>query len=445
MAENRLFGTDGVRGLANVEITPELAVGLTRAAAAGRSGTVVVGRDTRRSGQMLIAAVVAGCNSAGLDAVDLGIVPVGAVSHHTIERRATLGVMVSASHNPAADNGIKFFGSDGAKLASEEEAAIEARFRSSESGGRLSGEEIGVQLPDPAAVDEYIDHLASLSQYRLSGIKVTLDCANGAAFLAAPRLFSHLGAETEALFVAPSGMNINDGCGAVSPGVLASRVAGGVGLAFDGDADRCIAVDEDGQVCDGDVIMAIIARHLKENQALPGDRLVATVMSNLGFRTAMSSLSVAVEETPVGDRYVLEAMRRTGAALGGEQSGHVLFGGRATGDGLLTGLRLLEVMAATGRPLRELRRVMTAFPQVLRNVRVRVKERLGDAEAIWEAVRRVEKRLGDEGRVLVRSSGTEPLVRVMVEARAPHEAASAADDIAAVVRRELGATSDDEG
>lgn len=445
MVENRLFGTDGVRGLANVELTPEMALGLTRAAGAGRSGTVVVGRDTRRSGQMLAAAVLAGCNSAGLDAIDLGIVPVGAVSHHTLARRATLGVMVSASHNPAADNGIKFFGPDGAKLGSEEEAAIEARFLSSESGSGSSGEEVGVQLPDPAAVDGYVDHLAALSEYRLNGIKVTLDCANGAAFMAAPRLFQRLGAETEALCVTPSGMNINEGCGAVSPGMLAGRVAGSVGLAFDGDADRCIAVDEDARVCDGDVIMAIIARHLKERRMLPGDRLVATIMSNLGFRTAMSSLSIAVEVTPVGDRFVAEAMRRTGAALGGEQSGHVLFGGRATGDGLLTGLRLLEVMAATGSPLRELRRVMTEFPQVLRNVRVRVKERLGDAEAVWEAVRRLEKRLGDNGRVLVRASGTEPLVRVMVEAREPHEAASAADDIAVVVRRELGGVDEDEG
>jgi len=231
----------------------------------------------------------------------------------------------------------------------------------------------------------------------------------------------------------------------VSPGMLAERASGRIGLAFDGDADRCVAVDEDGIVCNGDVIMAILARHLKSRGELPGNRVVTTVMSNLGFRMAMQGMGLEVVETPVGDRYVLEQMRRTGAGLGGEQSGHVLFRDHSTGDGLLTGMRLLEVVAATATPLRELRRVMVDYPQVLRNVRVRVKERLPDAAPVWEAVRLMEKRLGNEGRVLVRASGTEPLVRVMVEAREAHEAAAIADDLVLVVRRELGGISEDLG
>jgi phosphoglucosamine mutase len=244
--------------------------------------------------------------------------------------------------------------------------------------------------------------------------------------------------------VDPTGMNINDGCGAVHPQSLAERAGGRIGLAFDGDADRCIAIDEDGRVCNGDVIMAVLARHLRDRGELPGDRVVTTVMSNLGFRMAMRKMALDVVETPVGDRYVLEEMRRHGVGLGGEQSGHVLFRDRPTGDGLLTGLRLLEVVAATGNQLRDLRRVMVEYPQVLRSVHVRVKERLPDAESIWSTVARMEKRLGDEGRVLVRASGTEPVVRVMVEARESHEAAAIADDLVVVVRRELGGVAGDD-
>jgi phosphoglucosamine mutase len=242
----------------------------------------------------------------------------------------------------------------------------------------------------------------------------------------------------EAFAAEPSGMNINDGCGATHPEYLAEVGGGRIGLAFDGDADRLIAVDEDGRTVNGDAIMAILARHLRARDQLPGGHLVATVMSNLGFKLAMKELGVEVRETDVGDRYVLEEMRRSGAGLGGEQSGHVIFGGRPTGDGLLTGMRLLEVVAATGAPLKELRRIMQDLPQVLRNVTVRVKERLPDAAGVWAAVDKAEKRLGDEGRVLVRASGTEPLVRVMVEARSSAEAAGLADDIAVEVRKELG-------
>jgi phosphoglucosamine mutase len=438
MSSKTLFGTDGVRGVANVDLTPELALGLARAAGDGRSGMVVIGRDTRRSGQMLAAAVHAGFQSAGLDTIDLGIVPVGAVSYLVGEKRAEFGVMVSASHNPAADNGIKFFGPDGAKLDDDAEAAIENRYRDGPPTELLSGSDLGMQMAMDDALDRYVEHLAGLAEFTLDGIEIDLDCAQGAAFLAAPQLFERLGARVYPHAVEPTGMNINEGCGAIHPEFLARFETGRIGLVFDGDADRLLAVDEDGVVVDGDAIMAILARHLRGRDRLPGDKVVATVMSNLGFRMALRTMGITVVETAVGDRYVLEEMRRSGAGLGGEQSGHVIFDDRPCGDGLLTGIRLLEVVAATGAPLRELRRVMTEYPQVLRNVGVRVKERLPDADAVWSAVAMMEKRLGDDGRVLVRASGTEPLVRVMVEAATSAEAAAVADELAIVVRRELG-------
>ncbi len=438
MGERTLFGTDGVRGRANVDLTPELALGLARAAGDGRSGVAIIGRDTRRSGQMLSAAVQAGFQAAGLDTIDLGIIPVGAVSVFTREMRATFGVMISASHNPAPDNGIKFFGPDGAKLDDGREAAIEARFRHGAPWPEFSGEEIGIGTGLADARDRYVAHLAGLAEYSFNGIDIALDCANGAASVVAPALFERLGADVTVIGAEPSGMNINDGCGATEPAFLAKRAEGRLGFAFDGDADRLIAIDEDGRVVDGDAVMAVLARHLHDRGALPGDVVVATVMANLGFKLAMQSLGITTIETAVGDRYVLEAMRSSGAGLGGEQSGHVIFGSEATGDGLLTALRLLEVVAATGRPLRELRRLMTELPQVLRNVPVRVKERLDDADPVWAAVERLTKRLGAAGRILVRPSGTEPLVRVMVEATEQPEAAAIADEIAGLVARELG-------
>ncbi len=433
-----LFGTDGVRGRANVDLTPELAMGLARAAADGRQGTVLVGRDTRRSGQMLAAAVHAGFQASGFDTIDLGIMPVGAVSHLTAATRGTYGVMVSASHNPADDNGIKFFGPDGAKLDEERERGIEARYRHGAPWVGAEGADVGIQVGMPDAEERYLNHLAGLARYSLRGMSVALDCANGAAFLAAPALFSRLGADVAAFSVEPTGTNINQGCGATSPGFLAGHTAGRLGLAFDGDADRLIAVDEDGVPANGDVVMAILAGHLRRQEELPGNVVVATVMSNLGFRLALRTMGIELVETPVGDRFVLEEMQRRGAGLGGEQSGHVIFGGRPTGDGLLTGLRLMEVMAATGAPLKELRRLIAEFPQVLRNVPVRALERLPDATSLWTAVAVMEKRLGDTGRVLVRASGTEPLVRVMVEAPTSAEAAAVADELAVLARRELG-------
>ena len=438
MSDTPLFGTDGVRGVANVDLTAELAFGLARAAGDGRSGTAIIGRDTRRSGQMLAAAVHAGLNAAGFDTVDVGILPVGGVSHLVAAEDADLAVMISASHNPAPDNGIKFLGPDGSKLDDERERAIEARYRHGPPWSSVTGGDVGIQTLMTDAADRYVNHLAAQAESTLDGIEVVLDCAHGAAVRAAPVFFERVGASVTALNVEPTGTNINDGCGAVHPEGLAAQAEGRIGLAFDGDADRLIALDEDGRVCNGDVIMAILARHLRERGELPGDTLVTTVMANLGFKEAMQGIGIDVVETAVGDRYVLEEMRRIGAGLGGEQSGHVLLQDRPTGDGLLTGLRLLEVVAATEAPLRELRRLMIEFPQVLRNVHVRVKEHLDGSAGVWSAVERMEKRLGEEGRVLVRASGTEPLVRVMVEAREKHEAAAVADELVSVVRSELG-------
>lgn len=435
----RLFGTDGIRGVANTELTPDFAMRLSRAAGEALShGPVVIGRDTRRSGEMLSSALQAGFHSVGIDTVDVGVLPSGGVAHLTGATGAMMGAIVSASHNPASDNGIKLLGKTGAKLTDDEEDRVEARLRDDRPFNVAVGDAVGTRFPNGDASSTYLDFLIGLSEYSFRGLSIALDCANGAAFQTAPELFERLKAEVTVLAADPDGTNINDGVGATSPGFLVAEANGRLGLAFDGDADRLIAVDEDGRVCNGDVVMAILARHLRDRGELPGDAVVTTVMANLGFKLAMNGLGIEVTETPVGDRYVHEEMRRTGAGLGGEQSGHVLLQDRATGDGLLTGLRLLEVVASTGAPLKELRRVMIEFPQVLRNVQVRVKERLDDADAIWSAVDRMERRLGEEGRVLVRASGTEPLVRVMVEARESHEAAAVAEELVSVVRAELG-------
>jgi phosphoglucosamine mutase len=433
-----LFGTDGVRGRANDTLTADMALDLARAAAVGRSGTAVIGRDTRRSGPMLSAAVQAGLNAGGLDTVDLGVIPVGGVSALTRALGGSLGVMVSASHNPADDNGIKFLDGDGSKLDDAAESAIADRFQSRSPWPTVVGAGVGMHRVRADAAEKYVATLAAASTSSLAGLSLVVDAANGAAFEIAPELFRRLGARVETLNVAPTGMNINDGCGAAHPEALAAAASGRIGVAFDGDADRCIAVDEDGRVCNGDVIIAILANHMRHSGALSGNRVVTTVMANLGFRRAMATLGVEVVETPVGDRYVVEEMRSTGAILGGEQSGHVVFGGHATGDGLLTAMRLLEVVAATGSPLRELRTVMTEHPQVLRNVPVAGRGGLAASGDVWSAVADAETRLGDAGRVLVRESGTESLVRVMVEAVDPEEAEAVASGLAAVVERELG-------
>ena len=433
----RLFGTDGVRGKANSELTVDLAMGLARAAGEGRHGPMVIGRDTRRSGPMLSDALHAGFHSVGVDTIDVGIVPAGALSYLTRSAGATLGVMVSASHNPAEDNGIKFFGTDGAKLSDLQEDAIEARLRKGSPWDNPSGDKIGFEQSMPEALDTYVTHLAKRMPYSLQGMDLVLDCANGSAFQAAPRLLRSLKAGVEVFAAEPNGVNINDECGAVHPEFLARQANGRLGVSFDGDADRVIAIDEDGVPANGDVIIAILAAYLKRNDKLKGNMVVTTVMANIGFHRAMTDLDIELVETAVGDRYVLEAMRARRAVLGGEQSGHVILEDRTTGDGLATTLRLLEVMAATGQSLAELRTIMTEFPQVLRNVRVDRKEALADAESLWAAVGDVEAKLAGEGRVLVRASGTEPVVRVMVEATTRPEAASHADQLAGVIRLEL--------
>ena len=435
----RLFGTDGIRGVANADLTPELAFGLARATGESLDGPVLIGRDTRRSGPMLAAALQAGFNAVGVDTIDVGVLPIGGVSRLTRTGEATLGVMVSASHNPAPDNGIKLIGGNGNKLPDADEDAVEARFRSGEPYPAPVGSDVGGASVMTDALGRYLDLLTGDNGVPLGGMSVVLDCAHGAAYRAAPELFRRLGAEVEVHGADPDGLNINDGCGAMHPEALVPLARGRLGLCFDGDADRLIAIDEDGVVANGDVIMAVLAGHMKAAGRLDGHRVVATVMANLGFKHAMTALGIDVLETAVGDRYVLEAMERSRAALGGEQSGHIVLEDRVSGDGLRSALRLVEVMASTGAELRELRKVMTEFPQVLRNVVVAHKARLAEADAVWSAVRAAETALGADGRVLVRASGTEPLVRVMVEAPTSDIADEVARSISRVVVAALGA------
>lgn len=433
-----LFGTDGVRGLANVDLTPELALALGRAAGESLSfGPILVGRDTRRSGPMLSLAFQAGAHSVGIDTVDVGVLPSGGIAQLVAVTDATMGAVVTASHNPAPDNGIKLIAHSGNKLPDSVEDAIEARYRRGAPYRAPIGAAIGMARTMDDAIERYLDLLGGTSTGDLGGLPIVLDCANGAAHLAAPALFRRLGAEVEVRAADPDGLNINDGCGATHPEALAPFVAGRVGLCFDGDADRLIAIDEDGVPANGDVIMAVLARHLNETGRLPGGEIVATVMSNLGFKQAMRSIGLVVHETQVGDRYVLEEMLRTGAALGGEQSGHIVLEDRMSGDGLRTALRLLEVMVTTGAELRELRRVMTEFPQVLQNVLVADKSQLAGADQVWSAVADAEASLGEDGRILVRASGTEPLVRVMVEAPSARVAEDLANSLSAVVSAAL--------
>jgi len=434
----RLFGTDGIRGVANGHLTPQLAFDVARAAGDQINGYVLIGRDTRRSGPMLASALHAGFNAVGVDTIDLGVIPVGGVCRLTNASDAAMGVMVSASHNPAPDNGIKLIAHSGNKLPDEEEDAIERRYRQGAPFAAPVGGAVGTGSQMDDAVDRYLELLVGTDVPDLSRMRIVLDCANGAAHVAAPRLFRSLGADVEVHNDNPNGLNINDGCGATHPESLTPLVAGRIGLCFDGDADRLIAVDEDGVPANGDVLIAVLARHLKQTGGLRGDEVVATVMSNLGFKQAMRSLGVHVHETQVGDRYVLEQMRRTGAVLGGEQSGHIVLEDRMSGDGLRTAIRLLGVLSATGSELRELRRVMQEFPQVLQNVVVSDKSKLAGAEQVWSAVADAEEALGDDGRILVRASGTEPLVRVMVEAPSAEVAENVADSLSRVVIAALG-------
>lgn len=449
----RLFGTDGVRGLANRELTADLALGLAQAAAAvltqgrhadelraaGRRPVAVVARDPRVSGEFLTAAVSAGLASSGVDVLDAGVIPTPATAFLIDSIRADFGVMISASHNPAPDNGIKFFSLGGTKLPDEVEDRIESYLGRQKLAP--TGDGVGRIRRFADAEDRYVVHLLGTLPNRLDGLKVVLDCAHGAAAGVSPETFRDAGADVVVIGADPDGMNINDGVGSTHLEQLQRAVrehGADVGIAHDGDADRCLAVDADGNVVDGDRIMAILAVSMQDRGTLTDDTLVVTVMSNLGLKRAMAERGIRVIETKVGDRYVLEALGEGGYALGGEQSGHVIMSEFATtGDGVLTGLHLVAEMARTGKSLAELASVMTVYPQVLVNVRGVDHHALNDDAEIAAAVRRAEAELGDSGRVLLRPSGTEPMVRVMVEAADQAVADAHAKTLADVVRARL--------
>ncbi len=441
----RLFGTDGVRGVANVDLTPELAFRLGRAAAhvlaADGAGRFFVGRDTRLSGPMLEAALTSAVCAAGGIVLRGGILPTPAVAYLTRHLDASAGIVISASHNPVEDNGIKFFAQDGYKLPDEVEDTIEAVMDRRDLR-RAVGLQVGRVEELPDAADLYVDHVASLGPGSLDGLRVVVDCAYGAACRTAPALWEQLGATLISINDTPDGARINVRCGSTYPEVLQRAVqqhGADVGFAHDGDADRVIAVDETGRILDGDAIMGICAIHLHAHGRLARNTVVATVMSNLGLEVALRRAGIALERTKVGDRYVLERMRELDVSLGGEQSGHIIFLDHATtGDGAVTAVQLVSVMLETGRRLSELAAPIERFPQVLLNVTVAARPQMEDRPSILTAITDAEHTLGARGRVLVRPSGTEPLVRVMVEAEDQREAESLAGHLADVIARELG-------
>jgi len=449
----RLFGTDGVRGLANGDITAQLALDLAQAAAyvltkgrhaeenraAGRRPTAVLARDPRISGEFLAAAVASGLASSGIDVLDAGVIPTPACAFLVQDAHADFGVMISASHNAAPDNGIKFFSLGGQKLPDEVEDRIEAALGRQEL--TPTGGDVGRIRRFADAEDRYVLHLLASLNHRLDGIHVVIDAANGAAAGISPQAFNDAGARVTVIGAEPDGLNINEGSGSTHLEVLQAKVlevGADLGIAHDGDADRCLAVDANGDIVDGDRIMAILAISMKERGALRDDTLVTTVMSNLGLRRAMAERGISVAVTGVGDRYVLEALAEHGWSLGGEQSGHLIITEHATtGDGVLTGLHLAGEIARTGKSLAELAACMTVYPQVLVNVRGVDRARLdGDGE-IAAAVAREQEALADSGRVLLRPSGTEPMVRVMVEAEREDTARAVADRLAALVTERL--------
>ena len=444
----RLVGTDGVRGLANRDLTAELALDLSVAAAhvladvgafAGHRPTALVGRDGRASGEFLEAAVVAGLASAGVDVTLLGVVPTPAVAYLTDALGADIGVMLSASHNAMPDNGIKIFASGGHKLDDAIEDAIEARL--GEPWDRPLGAAVGRVQADPGVIALYDGYLMSTLPNGSSGLNIVVDCANGAASTVAPGLYARAGARVTSIHSSPDGLNINDNCGSTHLGDLIAAVlehGADAGIAHDGDADRCLAVDGNGNVVDGDHILAILAEGMRDSGRLAHNTVVATVMANLGFKIAMRSADITVVETGVGDRYVLEAMRENGYVLGGEQSGHVVMSEYAnTGDGLLTALHLLARMVQTGTSLADLAARVTKLPQVLVNVRGVDRSRAESDPVVAAAVARATEELGESGRVLLRPSGTEPVIRVMVEAGSHEQAQRLSDELAAIVLAEL--------
>lgn len=451
----RLFGTDGVRGIANRDITADLALDLAIAAASvlsergeleGHRPIAVVGRDTRISGQFLSASVAAGLASTGMDVLDAGVIPTPAIAHLVAALGADLGVVISASHNPMPDNGIKFFSRGGHKLDDSVEERIEERM--GDVGDRPVGANVGTISARPDLVDVYVAHVVSAARAfggnasPLEGLHVVADAAHGAASTAAAAALGMAGARVDVINAAPTGLNINDGVGSTHLDVLASAVVAAgadVGVAFDGDADRCLAIDHTGAVVDGDQIMGVLALQMKERGTLYRNTLVATVMSNLGLHVAMRAAGIDIVETAVGDRYVLEAMREAGYSLGGEQSGHIIVADHGTtGDGLLTALFLGATVAASGQRLRDLCAPIQRLPQALINVPEVDKSRVFTDEVLQEAVAAARAELGAEGRVLLRPSGTEALVRVMVEAQSEAQSTAVASSLASVVATRLG-------
>jgi phosphoglucosamine mutase len=446
----RLFGTDGIRGVANEPpLTAELAHRVGREVAALLAGAtergrprVVIGRDTRRSGPLLEAAMVAGLLSAGADCHTVGVLPTPGVARLTKALGAHGGIMLSASHNPFEDNGIKLFSGEGTKFPDAWEAAIEARLAGADDAPRPRGAEIGRLVPHPRGEAEYVDFLCHCFPLDLGGRTLVLDCAHGATYRVAPRVFRRLGARVRTIGARPNGVNINAGFGALHPGRLQRAVVAhgaAAGFAFDGDGDRLISVDDGGAIRDGDYALSITARHLAARERLKGNLVVTTVMANLGLDRALGEAGIRTVKTQVGDRYVYEEMVRLGANLGGEQSGHLLFLDHApAGDGILSALALLAVMLETGEPLASLARVMTKFPQVLVNVPVRAKPPIESIPGLATRVAAFERELDGAGRVLVRYSGTEPLLRVMIEGADDARIRAMADELATLIGRELG-------
>ena len=447
----RLFGTDGVRGEANAELTPELAYRLGRAASVyfrkeqEEAPLILIGRDTRISGEMFEAALVAGICSAGGHAILAGIIPTPAIAYLAKKLRAKAGIVISASHNPFQDNGIKFFGGDGYKLPDAVEDEIEAivhHIEDKDDMTRPTGAQVGHLEYRPELLEEYIDFVIGTTKLRFDGIKIVLDCANGAAYQAMPKVLRRLGARLTVLNAAPDGININAGCGSTHLEQLQKAVVeqkADFGIAHDGDADRCLCIDEKGNVIDGDHILVMCAMEMMAKKCLPGNTVVTTVMANIGFHDAIKKMGGRVEVTKVGDRYVLENMLEHGYTLGGEQSGHIIFTDfSTTGDGLITAIQVLSSVKRSGKKASELNELMVTYPQLLVNVTVKTKEGWEENPIIQKAIREADAELGDSGRILVRPSGTEPLIRVMAEGPNQKQLEQICGRVAEIVKKEQG-------
>ena len=446
----RLFGTDGVRGIANKELTPELAFNLGKAGTfvlsrESKRPTIIIGKDTRVSGDMLENALTAGILAVGGNVIKVGVIPTPAVAYLTRYYEADAGIVISASHNTFEYNGIKFFNSEGFKLDDLIEEKIEDIIISSiDVNSHITGDLIGKCLEaEESAAELYAEHLIQTADYRLDGKKVVLDCANGASYQVARRVYERLGAEVVTIGDSPNGVNINDGCGSTHPENLQERVAAEgafIGLAFDGDADRLIVSDEKGRVLDGDKTIAICAKMLKSEGRLKDDKVTATVMSNIGFHKAMEAEGISVDVTGVGDRYVLESMLETGCVIGGEQSGHIIFlEYTTTGDGILSSLQFVKAVLASGKPASELADEIVIYPQVLVNARINndYKKTYAKDPEVEEAIRTAEEKMAGSGRVLIRPSGTEPLVRVMLEGSDAEQIKELAQELADLIERKF--------